>query len=90
MNHEHGISVLGTDKSQNKPYMGDEEGFQIHIQLQQSWQLVAFGQERCPARAEHSDSVFLISFLRFTGVAVSIRLRNMHRLSCDLVQDNQS
>ena len=37
--------------------MGDEEGFQIHIQTQQPWQLVTCGQGRCPAKAEHRESV---------------------------------
>ena len=39
MYHEDGIVVLGTDRSQKEPYqenMGDDEEFQIHIQLQQS------------------------------------------------------
>ena len=45
---------------------------------------------RCPAKAEHGKSVSLASFLRFPGVAVSIRLHNMYRLSCELAQDNQS
>ena len=47
--HEDGISVLGTDSSQKEPYQenkGDEEGFQIHIQSQLSWQLVTCGQEQ--------------------------------------------
>ena len=44
----------------------------------------------CPARVEHSKSVLLSSFLRLSGVAASIRLHYMHRLSCDLAQDNQS
>ena len=72
--------------------MGDEEAFQIHVQSQQSWQLVKCGQGHCPARAEHRESAFLASFLRFTGVTVaaSISLHNMHPLSCDLTQDNQS
>ena len=61
--------------------MGDEEGFQIHIQSQQSWQLVTCGQGRCSARTEHRETVFLASFLRFPGVTTSIRLHNMHRLS---------
>ena len=37
--HEDEISVLGTDRSQEESYkenMGGEEGFQIHIQSQQS------------------------------------------------------
>ena len=93
MSHEDSISVLGTERSQKEPYqenMGDEEGFQIHIQSQQSWQLVKSGQGRSPARAEHCESVFLTSILRFPGVAASIRLHNMHCLSCDLAEDNQS
>ena len=69
--------------------MGDE-GFQIHIQSQQSWQLATFGQGRCPAKAEHCKSVFFTSFLRFPGVAASICLHSIYRLSCDLAQDNQS
>ena len=88
-----GISVFGTDRSQKEPYqenMGDEEGFQIHIQLQQSWQLVKCGQGHCPARAEHHESVFLAFFLGFPGVAALICLHNMHCLSYDLTQDNQS
>ena len=44
----------------------------------------------CPARAEHSESVFPTSFLQFHDVAASICLHKMHRLSCDLAQDNQS
>ena len=65
MYHEDVISVLGTDRSQREQYQannGDDEGFQIHIQLQQSWQLVTCGQE----------SVFLTSFLQFPGVAASM------------------
>ena len=60
--------------------MGDEEGFQIHILSQQSWQLVTSGQGHCSARTEHCESVFLASFLRFPGVTTSIRLHNMHHL----------
>ena len=70
--------------------MGDEEGFQIHIQSQQSSQLVTCGQGRCPARTGHCESVFLASFLRFPGVAASIRLHNMHCVSWGHAQDNQS
>ena len=84
---------LGADRSQKEPYrenIGNEEGFQIHIQSQQSWQPVTCGQERCPARAENHESVFLASFLQFPGVAASTRLHNMHRLSFDLAEDNQS
>ena len=93
--HEGGISVLGTDRSPKEQYQeniggGGEEWFQVHIQSQQSWQLVTCGQRRCPARAEHRESVFLASFLRFPGVAASICLHIMHRLSCDLAQENQS
>ena len=44
----------------------------------------------CPARAEHRELVFLASFLGFPGVASSVRLYNMHLLSCNLAQDNQS
>ena len=67
-----------------KRIWGIEEGFQIHIQSQQSWQLVMCGQGHCPARIEHRESVFLANFLWFPGVAASICLHNMHRLSCDL------
>ena len=70
--------------------MGDEEGFRTHIQSQQSWQLVACGQGHCSARVEHRDSVFLASFLQFHGIATSICLYNIHRLSCEHAQDNQS
>ena len=71
--------------------MGDEKEFQIHNQFKQSWQLVTCGQGRCPAGAEHHESVFLASFLRFPGgVAASIRLHNMHCLLYDLAQDNLS
>ena len=91
--HEGGISVLGTDKSHKEPfqeYMGDEEGFQIHIQSQQSWQLVTCGQGSCPAKAEHKESVFLIAIMQFSGISTSIRLDHMNNcLSCDLAQDNQ-
>ena len=82
---------LGTDQNQKEPYqdnLGDKERFQIRIQSQQSWQLVTCGQGRCPARAEHRESVF--PFLRFPGIAASIRQHNMQRLSCDLTQGNQS
>ena len=68
---EVGISVSGTGRSQKEPYqknIGDEEGFQIHIQSQQSWQLETCGQGRCPARAEY-PRVSFSSFLRFPGVA---------------------
>ena len=63
----------------------DEEGFQIHIQSQQSWQLVTCGQGRCPARAEHCESVVIASFLQFSGLAASIAF-----IICDLALDNQS
>ena len=49
----------------NHENIWDEEGFQINIQSQQSWQLVTCGQGRCPERAEHLESVFLASFRRF-------------------------
>ena len=42
--------------------MGDEKGFQIHIQSHQSWQLVTCRQGRCPARADQHGSVFLASW----------------------------
>ena len=70
--------------------MGDEKGFQIHIQSQESWKLVTCGQRCCLAIAEHPESVFLPSFLQIPGVAALICVHNMHRLSCDLAQDNQS
>ena len=70
--------------------MVDEEGFKIQIQSQQSLQLVTCGQGRSPERAEHRESVFLASFLRFPGGVASIRLHNMHRLSFNLFQDDQS
>ena len=91
--HKDGISGLGTDRSQNEPYqenMGGEEIFQIHIQSQQTWQLVTCVQGHCPARAEHRKSVNLAPFSRFPGVAASICLHYMHRLSCYLAQENQS
>ena len=90
---EYGISVLGTETRQKESYpenMGVEKGFQIHMLPQQSRQLVTCEQGYCPARADYRNSVFLISFLRFPGVAASIRLHNMHELSCDLAHDNQS
>ena len=49
-------------KSKN---MEDEEGFQIHIQSQKSWQLVTCGQWRCPAKSEHHKSGFLPLFSEF-------------------------
>ena len=67
-----------------------EERVQIHIQSQQSWHFVACGQARCTARTENCNSVFQASFLRFPGVVASVRLYIMHRLSCNLAQDNQS
>ena len=84
---------MGKYRSQKEPYqenMGDEKGFQIHIQSQQSWQLLSCGQECCSARAKHRELVFLASFLRFSGVAASVRLHIMHRLLCDLANGNQS
>ena len=60
--------------------MGDETGFQILIQSQQSWQHVTCGQGYRPARAEHRESGSLASFLQFPDVAASICLHNMHRL----------
>ena len=92
MYHEDVISVLGTNRSQKEPCqenMGDEEWFHIHIQSQQSRQLVTCQQGCCPARAEHCDTVFFVSFMQFPGVATSIHLHNMHRLTCDLAQDNR-
>ena len=70
----------------------DEERFRIQIQSQQSWQLVTCGQGCCSARAERRESVFLASFMRLPGVAASHCLHtcNMHGLSCDRAQDNQS
>ena len=70
--------------------MGDAEGFKIHIQSKQSWQLVTCRQGPCPEKAGHWESVFLASFLWFPGVTASIPLYNMHCLSCNLAQDNQS
>ena len=69
--HEDGISFLRTKRNQKEPYqenMKDEERFQINIQSQHAWQLVTCGQGRCPARAEHRESVFFISSLQFPGV----------------------
>ena len=65
----------------------DEEEFQIHIQSQQSWQLMTCGQGRCPAGV---SLPCLSLFLQFSGVAASNRLNNMHCVSCDHAQDNQS
>ena len=76
-------------KSHIRRIWGMRKDFQIHIQSQQSWQLVTCGQRRCPARAEHLESGFLASFLRFPGVATSISLHNIHSLSCDIAKDNQ-
>ena len=70
--------------------MGDEEGFQIRIQSQQTWQLATRGKGRCPARTEHCKPVFLTSFWLFPGVAASMRLHSMHCLSCDFAQDSKS
>ena len=84
---EDGISVLRTERSQKEPYqenMGDEEGFQILIQSLLLWLLVTCRQGRSPARAEHRESVFLASFLWFSGVTASLRQHNMHLLSCNL------
>ena len=50
-----------------------------HIQSQQSCQLVT----------GVVLSVVLASFLQFPGIAASIRLHNMDRLSYDLAQINQ-
>ena len=78
---------LRTYRSQKEPYqenMGDEEGFKIHIQSQQSWQFVTYLQGVCPARAEHPKSV------GFPGVTTLIHLHNVSHLSCNLAQDNLS
>ena len=91
--HKGWILTLGTDRSQQGPYqenMGDEEGLRIRIQSQQSWQLAMCEQAHCHARAEHLESIFLSFFLQFPGTGAAILLHNMHHLSCDLVQDNQS
>ena len=85
---EDGILVCGTDRSQKESYqenMGDEEGFQIHIQ---SRQLVTCGLGIF--LREQQESVFLACIVQFPGVATSIRLHYMHRLSCDLAKDNHS
>ena len=79
-----------SQKEQYQENMADKVGLQIHIQSQQSLQLVTCRQERCPARAEHRKSVFHATFLRFPGVAASTSLHIMHLLSCDFAQDNQS
>ena len=89
--HEDGISVLGTNRSHlesNQESMGNEEGFQIHIQSLQSWQLVKCVEGHCPARAEHCKSVPRL-FLTISCHYTSIRM-HMHRLMCNLAQDNQS
>ena len=52
--------------------MGFEEGFQIQIQSQESWQLVTCGQGRCSARAEHRDSVFLNLSALYTPFAARL------------------
>ena len=39
---------------------------------------------------QNTVSQFSLPLLRFPGVASSICLNNMHRLLCDLAQDNQS
>ena len=39
---------------------------------------------------QYTASQCSVPFLRFPGVAASIRLHDMHCLSCDLAQDNQS
>ena len=47
------------------------------------------GPGHCSARAEYSQSVFLISILQFPGVAASIFLPDMHCSSC-FAQDNKA
>ena len=84
------MSVLGTYRSKKKPYqqnMGDEEGFQISFSGSSHCDVCAGAFS---SRAEHHESVFLASFMYFPGVAASICLHNMHRLSCDFAQDNQA
>ena len=84
---------MGTERSQKGPYqenMGDEEVLRIRIQSQKSWQLAMCEQARCPASAEHLESIFPSFFLQFPGTSAAILLHNMHHLSCDLIQDNQS
>ena len=86
MSHEDEISVLGTDRSQKEPYQenfGDEGGFQIHIQSQQSCQLVQCGQGRCLARSEHGKSVFLAPFLQFPCI-----LAQFARIICTVYRAN--
>ena len=78
-----GFLILETDRSKKEPYqenMGDEEGIQIHIQSQHSWQLVMRGQGRCPA-SRTPEPVLLTPFLHFSGVASAIRLHNMRPCS---------
>ena len=41
------------------------------------------------SRAERLESTFLSSSSQSPNVAASVLLHNMHRLSCDLPQDNQ-
>ena len=64
--HKGWILVWGTDRSQKGPYqenMLGEEGLQIRIQSQQSWQLATCEQAHCPARAEHLKSIDALSSL---------------------------
>ena len=80
------FQFLRTDRSQNEPYqdnIGDEEGFQIHIKLQQPCQLVKCEQGRCLARAENREPVSLASFVRFPGI-----LAQFARIICTVYHVN--
>ena len=86
------FSALGKDKCQkglNLEKTGDEEGLRSRIQSQQRWQLATCEQVHYPARAERLESTFPLLFLTISWRSRLVLLHNMHRLSCDLPQDNQ-
>ena len=93
MFHEDGISVLGTDSRQKEPCqenMRDEEGFlnphsvAAIMAICDAWA----GTLSCKS-IKHRIS-FPCILLASSGIAASICLHDMHRLSRDLAQDNQS
>ena len=65
-----GFRCLGAVRSQKEPYqetIGDEEAFQIHIQSQQSWQLVRCRKGHCPSLKSRTPQIsFPRLFLAFS------------------------
>ena len=89
--HDDCISVFGTDRSHIRRIWGMRKDFESAFSRSSHGNLWLVGRRRrCPARTEHLESVILAPFLWFPSISASIRLHNMHHLSCALAQDNQS